>query len=218
MSRCAASLESWLKFILSDDFCNWSTILIIVVGIIWFLFRCQVRTSPRRLSFGSFEDCDEFFFNYLQLNLSHLMNLLLVIETKQCSYDYYMTQCCNEISQYVFFARICNSWRMILIWIHLSHYLSKQSDDHLSWRQTRDDAFGGWSPLMHGISSILRTGLRVVAIDFSTSSVFGEYWISYVTIDCEHAWRWTSRKDSKRSSYDASIWKPFVSELAWWVP
>ena len=59
--------------------------------------------------------------------------------------------------------------------------------------------------------SILRKGLRVVAIEFSTSSSFGEYWASYVTRDWEHAWWWTSRKGSKRSSCDASIWKHFVS-------
>ena len=120
------------------------------------------------------------------------MNLILVIESKARSYDYYMTRCSNEILNNVLFARICKSWRVILIWIHLNKYISKESDDHLSWCETGYNACGGNSPSMHEIASILRMGLRVVAIEFSTSSAIGEYWTSYVTRDWEHAWWWTS--------------------------
>ena len=120
------------------------------------------------------------------------MNLLLVIETIQPSYGYYTTQCCNDLSHHVLFARICNSSRVILISIYLCQYLSKQSDDHLNWRATGNNASGSYSHMMHEICSILRIGPRVVAIEFFTSPPFGEYWTSYVTIDCEHDWWWTS--------------------------
>ena len=112
---------------LSDDFCNWSTMLIIMVSIIEVRFMYQICTSPWRIPFGPFEDCHEFFLNHMKLILSHLMILLPTIRMIRPSYDSYTTHCWKVLSDHAFFARICNSWRLILIWIHLSTYISKKS-------------------------------------------------------------------------------------------
>ena len=67
----------------------WTIILIIVVGIIWICFSYQLCIGPWRISFDSFENCNECFFNRIEIFLFY-MKMSLVLEMKSWSSDYSM--------------------------------------------------------------------------------------------------------------------------------